>query len=316
LNFTTLHYFLTTAEELNMTHAAGKLYISQQALSGHIAKLERELGVTLFDRTPTLSLTYAGRQLQSYALKAVNLERQIRQMAGDVRNDQRGELRVGISHTCGRAILPSILPDFHRAHPTVNLILQEDTSSEMEQALRRGELDIMIDFTPIETEGVQYEPLIQERLFLVVPQAMLHMNYGACLDAVKSECTRELDLTLFERFPFILLRKGNRVRRMLDRYMREIGFEPNIILETENVETAMSLCEKGMGITTYPELFRWCIPETATNPVEFFPFRDERTTGTLAIAWMKDRYQTRAAREFIAACHASVSSIRKMQHTV
>ena len=318
MNFTTLRYFMVTAEELNITHAAARLYISQQALSGHIAKLEDELGVRLFDRSPSLSLTYAGRQLQTYAAKAVNLERQIYQMAGDVRSDRQGEVRVGISHTCGRAILPSILPDFRRSHPTIDLILQEDTSSEMEQAMRRGELDMMIDFTPIELEGAQYETLIKERLFLVVPRTMLEANYGACREAVESECARDMDLALFQRFPFILLRQGNRVRDMLDRYMREVGFEPNIILETENVETAMALCERGMGVTVYPELFRWCIPESGEygSPVEFFPFRDSRTTGTLAIAWMKDHYQTHAAGEFVSACRQAVTAIREKQYSV
>jgi DNA-binding transcriptional LysR family regulator len=317
MNFTTLRYFLVTAEELNITHAAERLYISQQALSGHISKLEGELGVALFDRSPALTLTYAGRQLRDYAAKAVNLERQIYQMAGDVKNDRRGEVRVGISHTCGRAVLPSILPDFRSSHPLVDLILQEDTSSEMEQALRRGELDLMIDFTPIELDGARYEKLIEERLFLVVPKVMLEANYGACREAVESECSRDLDLKLFERFPFILLRRGNRVRSMLDEYMKRLDFEPNIILETENVETAMALSQRGMGVTVYPELFRWCIPAPGGEggAVEFFPFRGEETTGTLAMAWMKGHYQTGAAQEFMEACRRAASIIKEKQYT-
>ena len=318
MNFTTLRYFLVTAEELNITHAAQRLYISQQALSGHIAKLEGELGVALFDRSPSLSLTYAGRQLMDYAAKAVNLERQICQMAGDVKNDRRGEVRVGISHTCGRAVLPSILPDFRRTHPQADLILREDTSSEMEQALGRGELDLMIDFTPIGLDGAQYEKLIEERLFLVVPTVMLEANYGACCEAVRSECIRDLDLKLFEKLPFILLRRGNRVRSMLDGYMRRLDFEPNVILETENVETAMALSQRGMGVTVYPELFRWYIPDPGgeADAVEFFPFRGEETTGTLAMAWMKGHYLTGAATEFMAACRAAAGEIRKKQFSV
>ncbi len=318
MNFTTLKYFLVTAEELNITHAASRLYISQQALSGHIAKLERELGVALFDRSPALSLTYAGRQLQKYAEQTADLERQIYQMAGDVRNDRRGEVRVGISHTCGRAVLPSVLPEFRRTHPMVDLILQEDTSSHMEQSLHRGDLDLMIDFMPITLEGAQCEKLIEERLFLVVPKAMLQFRCGACYEAVRSECERELDLSLFAKFPFILLRRGNRVRSMLDEYMHRLSFEPNIILETENVETAMALAQQGMGVTVYPELFRWCIPEDARqeSPVEFFPFRDAQTTGTLAAAWMKGRYQPRAAGDFMDACRDAVSAIRAKQVSI
>jgi DNA-binding transcriptional LysR family regulator len=318
LNFTTLRYFLTAAEELNITHAANRLYISQQALSAHISKLEDELDLRLFNRSPVFSLTYAGQQLQIYASKIINLEREIHQMAGDLNHDQRGELRLGISHTCGRAILPSILPDFRRAHPLIDIVMQEDNSREMEYSLQHGKLDLMIDFSPILLEGAQCEKLIEERLFLVVPKRILNASYGACYDAVLSECSRNLDLKLFEQSPFILLKQGNRVRTMLDHYMNKIHFTPKIILETENTETAFALAEQGMGITVYPELFRWCIPEAdpTHSSVEFFPFRDRETTGTLVIAWLKEHYQSRAAAEFIEACRSAVSEIRKKQISV
>lgn len=315
MNFTSLRYFLAAAEDLNITHAANRLYISQQALSNHIARLEKELGVELFDRSPGLSLTYAGRRLQEYANRAVNLERQIYQMARDISNDEAGELRVGISHTCGRAILPLILPEFRASHPRLDVVLKEENSSEMENELKQGALDLMIDFTPITLDGVEYEQLIKERLFLVVPKALLVTHYGACLDAIRSECDRDLDLFLFEKFPFILLRKGNRVRTLLDSYMERIGFVPKIILETENTETAYALAAQGMGVTVYPELFLWCIPRPPVQerPVEFFPLRDPATTGTLVIARMRGHYQAKAAGEFISACHDGLGEIRERQ---
>ena len=64
MNFRNLQYFLAAAEEKNFTHAARRLYISQQSLSGHVAKLEEELGVPLFERGPELKLTYAGERFQ------------------------------------------------------------------------------------------------------------------------------------------------------------------------------------------------------------------------------------------------------------
>ena len=60
MTFDNIRCFLTAAEEMSFTRAAQKLYISQQTLSGHIAKIEEEYGCKLFNRTPPLSLTPEG----------------------------------------------------------------------------------------------------------------------------------------------------------------------------------------------------------------------------------------------------------------
>lgn len=303
MNFTSLQYFLLAVEDLNFSHTASKLYISQQALSGHIIRLEKELGVPLFNRTPMLSLTPAGELLADYAKSIITIRDQILQISADTENNLRGTVRIGISHTCGRAVLPAILPKYRKTHPLINVQVQEGNSTELETWLLNGELDLIICFAPFVSPDISSECLIRERLFLVVPKAMLEKNFGACYDAVKSECQRDLDVSLFEHMPFILLKRGNRFRNIFDNYMRDKGFTPNIIFETENTETAYSLCEKGMGITIYPELFLVCIPrytDKMSRPVELFPIPEDSTIGSLCLGWIDGRYQTRAIRDFVA----------------
>ena len=316
MNLNTINYYIATVEEMNITHAAQRLFISQQALSNHIARLEEELGVKLFNRQPVLSLTYAGKKFYEYALQMANVERQIYQMLDDVKENQAGELRVGISHTCGRAILPSILPKFREAFPQVDVQLVEENSSEMEHALKRGNLDLMIDFLPLSLEGATYTELTKEGLFLVVPKKLLKEHYGDEAESITAECKEKLDIKLFKQLPFILLKKGNRVRTMLDEYMEKTGFSPNIILETENTETAFALASQGMGITVYPELFVWAIPKKSVKDaeVEFFPIRDKNTTGTLVIANMIEHYLPTAAVKFIETCKEGIEDIK--QHAV
>ena len=312
MNLNTINYYIATVEEMNITHAAQRLYISQQALSNHIARLEEELGVKLFNRSPVLSLTYAGKRFYEYAQQMATIERQIHQMVDDVKGSEAGELRVGISHTCGRAILPSILPKFKDEYPLVDVQLVEENSAEMENALRRGSMDLMIDFLPLSIEGATYTELTKERLFLVVPKKILEEHYASSLEKTVSKCKESLDMKLFKELPFILLKKGNRVRAMLDEYMERTGFEPNIILETENTETAFALASKGMGITVYPELFMWAIPkkEAKNADVEFFPIRDKQTTGTLVIANMVEHYLPTAASKFIETCKEGIDDIK------
>lgn len=75
VNFLHLKYFLMVAEELNITRAAERLYISQQSLSNHISNMERELNVKLFTRSPKLALTYAGDLLVDTATQILDRSR-------------------------------------------------------------------------------------------------------------------------------------------------------------------------------------------------------------------------------------------------
>ncbi len=317
MNFTSLKYFLAVAEEQNVTRAAEKLFLSQQALSGHIARLEKELGVRLFDRSPGLTLTYAGRELKKHAEDILNAQRLILQTANDINNNTQGELRVGITHTCGRALLPEILPAFRATHPLIELQLFEGNASYLEAALERGGLDLIISYAPIGLERAVSELLIDERLLLAVPKDMARRSLGTEYTALQSGRKGPPDLSLFVHMPFIMLKEGNRIRAMIDAEAERTGFRPNVILEVENLETAFALARRGMGVTVYPELFRWCIHRSEAlqggEDVDFFPLSGEETTGALNIAWMESHYQSRAACDFVAVCKQAMETVKQEQ---
>ena len=305
MNFTSLQYFLVTSQEMNITRAANRLFISQQALSEHIRKLEKELGVTLFDRTHGLTLTYAGRELQDYASKIIFLEKKMKQTALDISNNTRGEIRIGMSHTCSRAILPHILPEYTATHPLVNVILTESNTTDLETGLERGDLDLIIGYAPFGLEDVETVDLAEERFFLTVPKDMMNASFGACYSAIKSECKRSLDISLFKHMPFIMLQQGNRTRTLVDQYLKMEGVTPNIILETDNIETAFALSERGMGLTVYPGIFYWCLHfdgKGSSSPLELFTVNESIGSSRLQIGWMSGRYRTRAAKDFVALC--------------
>lgn len=307
MNFTTLKYFLVTAKELNITHAADKLYISQQALSGHINKLEKELGTPLFERTPNLTLTYAGKQLVDYASKIVNLEHQIIETTRDIGNEETGELRLGVSHTCGRAVLPYVLPEFKKNHPKYEISLLEGNTAELEESLKNGELDLILGFAPFIKDGIESITLIEEHLLLVVPKHLITAKYGEKAEKIVERAKDHLDIRLFEDMPFIMLKKGNRTRTQFETYAGSVGFTPKIVLEIENIETAYALSQKGMGITPYPELFYFSIPhlKNATEEVEVFMIKDKKAVEKLEIGWLKSHYISKGMSDFIELCKKS-----------
>lgn len=112
VNFNSPEYFIVLAREGSFTRAADALHITQQSLSSHIAGLEKELGCTLLVRRTPLELTYAGRTFLRYAESLRQTQQAMQREFCDIAENQKGELRIGIAYTRGRAIMPHLIPAF------------------------------------------------------------------------------------------------------------------------------------------------------------------------------------------------------------
>ena len=250
LNFLHLKYFLMVAEELNITRAAERLYISQQSLSNHIANMERELNVKLFTRSPKLSLTYAGDQLVQTATAILDLHSQFLTKVGDINRHYLGTLRVGISHTCGLALLPQILPLFREEFPLVEFSLFEGNSIQLETELSHGRVDLIICFQPIILEGVKTVPLTEQKLMLVVPRSLTDQLEHP--EELRSRFAQGADISAFQDQSFFLIKKGNRTRNIIDNYFNRYNFRPKLILETENTVTTLAMAKAGSASPSVP----------------------------------------------------------------
>lgn len=318
MNFTNIKYFMTVSEELNITRAAERLHISQQALSGHISKLERELDTKLFDRNPTLSLTYAGKCLVRTGSKLLDTQSQLMSELEDINGNTRGELIIGVTHTRGQALLPSVLPAYMKAHPLIHINIAEGNALDLENSLQHGFIDLILGFLPFRTTSCAFEELAKERLFLVVPKDMMNQLFGKSADSKRLEFREGVTLSAFQDAPFILLKKGDRIRTILDQAFDKQDLHPNIILETANIQTAFALSLKGIGVCVNSEMFlkgiysltgdvdRDSSSELISNAqlqesehVDFFPLLGSSTLETLAIGYSKERYLTKAASDFI-----------------
>ena len=306
MNFQNLEYFLVVAEELNITRAAEQLHISEQALSHHINKLEKELGTKLFYRSPRLTLTHGGKRLQAASREIRNIRHQLQLELDDINHSFSGELRIGVSHTRGQALLPALLPPFHAEHPRVVVALMEGSSQELQTGLAKGMIDLLIEYAPIQLETAEVVEIGKERLYMVVPRIFMDNKYGAQADEMREHFKNGIDVGELGDMPFILLDKDDRIRRLTDRLFSHYGLRPKVWLETGNIQTAFALAMKGMGVTVYPELFlsssnTLSLLSTAqeTPPVDCFPIQSDFTTQTIVIAYDKDRYLSNAAKEFI-----------------
>ena len=306
MNFQNLEYFLTVASEGNITRAAEQLHVSQQALSNQISRLEQELGCRLFELKQKLELTYAGEQFKTSAEKILDIQRQTATELDDISNNRRGELRIGISHTRGQAILPLILPKFSLLYPDVDLHVNEGSTHILEEHLQKGRIDVLIGFAPFMVDCAEYKRLMTEHLFLIIPRNLLSEHFGSSVKEVLEKYRAKPDIRLFKDLPFVLLRVGDRIRTIVDREFYRNGITPKIRIETQNIQTAFALASEGMGITVCPQLYLespfvisgYADSETR-HDIEILNFSSEEMIDSIAIAYNRERYLSKIASDFI-----------------
>lgn len=304
INFLNLEYFLAVAEELNITRAAKRLYISQQSLSSHISNLEKDFDVQLFNRTMPLTLTYAGRALKTRAKQILDLKDETYRELADIKDFTTGQLSIGVSHTRGRFLLPAILPAYKEKFPNIELHLVEGNSSELSSALIHGDIDLMIDLLPFKAENVESVPICEEEILLVVPDPILDRYFPGQQDDIKKELEENADIQILKDCPYLLIHKGNRIRTIADEIFEDAQLSPSILLETENIETVLALAAKGMGITFYPRMFmsgneNSCESGRKKTGLNYYSLNYRRSHGILAFGCHKGRYLSQATEEFI-----------------
>ena len=254
MNFASLAYFESLAHERSFTKAAQKLHITQQSLSASIAKMEQELGCQLVLRHVPLELTYAGEVLLRYAASFRQDYAAMQQEFCDITQNQSGVLRIGVTYTRGRTILPDIILAFQRLYPAIAIELVEDTNDGLRQKLVDGEMDMAIASFPDSIPGIAIREFYQEEVVMLVARSLFDSLYGN--DA--SERARrfeEGDYTAIEGCPLVLNSIddiGGHIERNL---LKLAGItRPRIMATSGNAETLLALCTRGVGACFCPEI--------------------------------------------------------------
>lgn len=139
-----MQYFLVVAEELSISHAAERLYVSQQCVSSHIKKLEQQYCVELFVRKPAFCLTEEGKALQRSLLRQKVLESSLAKEMNEIRGQRTNRVRAGIHNTRAGLLLPLVIRQFQKSFPNVVVEVYQGSTNEFETMLLNGNLDIFI----------------------------------------------------------------------------------------------------------------------------------------------------------------------------
>ena len=124
----------------------------------------------------------------------------------------------------------------------------------------------------------------------------------------RAQFSQGADISAFQQLPFVLIKRGNRTRNIVDQYFSRYYFKPKLILETENTVTTLAMAQAGVGVTICPELFLRAIPNVPAERkgVDIFPLTDPSTFGKLVAGYRGDRYLSHFGERFIALAAEAV----------
>jgi DNA-binding transcriptional LysR family regulator len=270
-----IRYFRAVAQEGHFRLAAERLGIAQPAISQQIRRLERELGVLLFQRTSrSVKLTAAGEMLLPSADRIVaEVDHALDELAG-LRGSVRGPLRLGVLHTLGIEAfdLPSLLAEFTSQYPAAHVSIREDATESLIDLLLRGEINlafVLLASASRPPAGVTVKPfLVRDMVVLAAASHPLARR-------------ERVALTDLRRERFIVFRLGALTRQLLLDEARELGFEPEIAFEVADMHMLRAVAAKQLGIAVVP---RWCF-KVQEPPLQIIELDPPRQTVTMALAW-------------------------------
>ena len=240
-----LRYFLAISEERNFTRAAEKSFVSQPSLSAQIIKLEDELGNRLFNRLGRrVELTSVGKQFEKRArsilMEADNAVREIRESASDF----KGNLRIGVTPTVAPFLLPPVLKTCCERFPELRIRVDENLRRALLENLVSGNLDVVISSYSGGVSQVDAEPIIQEKLNLVIPRGHVLAN------------REDISIEDFKDEPLIVLGESSALGAKVMEFFERNDFEPKTAAYCSQVSTAVALVHSGLGLAILPEMAR------------------------------------------------------------
>jgi LysR family transcriptional regulator, cyn operon transcriptional activator len=281
-----LRAFVAIADAGGFARAAGRLNLTQSAISRQIALLENELGVRLFDRDGRdVKLTSPGEDLLRRSRHLLNDAAALGERARELRGGQVGTLRIGASPQVIENILAPFLVRFLRAHPGVDVQLLESGSARHGQ-LERGEIHLaMMPFADAEP----FQRRLLYPIHVMAVMAVLARSHRLGRRTV-------LDIADLAEERLLLLKQGFGARGWFDAACSAAELRPRILLESAAPATLVALAEVGHGIAIIPSNVQ-IVPKSIRRA--FLTHRDLPIGRWSSIARNQHRFLPRYGADFV-----------------
>jgi DNA-binding transcriptional LysR family regulator len=237
-----LEGLLALIEAGAFTRAAGKLFISQSALTKQIMNLEESAGTKLVNRgSAGIVLTPEGQILYDYAKRIIRLREDVRDRVERLKNQESGHIYVSASNVPATYILPRLLSHLRQAHPDIHVHMQMHDSEEALQIILNNQAEIGFIGKEISNKKIKAERLWKDKLVLAVP--------------VDNPLAKQQAVTVEELagVPFVMREHGSGTRYIIeDCLQRNFGTglsKLNIVCEMGSAEAVKEAILSGLGVS-------------------------------------------------------------------
>jgi DNA-binding transcriptional LysR family regulator len=233
--------FVEIARQRRLGRAANELFITQPALTARIQRLEAELGVPLFLRTPAgMRLTDPGQAFLPYARRALDAIDEGQRVVAELAAGTAGHLAIGAAPAVGTYVLPPLLKRFADAHPNVRLTVRTGHSEEILGMVLADDVEIGL-VRALRHPAIASTPLYEDALVLVA-------NPGhpfARRRSIRAEELADVELILFDR--------ASSYRDLTAAFLRDAGVTPSGLMEVDNIDATKKMIEQGLGVALLPQ---------------------------------------------------------------
>ncbi|MBR5429821.1 MAG: LysR family transcriptional regulator [Firmicutes bacterium] len=285
-NLKQLEAFCTVVELGSFTGAADKLSMAQSTISGHVAGLEKELGLSLLARTGRhrVDLTVEGRWVYDQA-KAIlgsceGLSMQVAEQASR-------ELAVGGSSIPMQYVLPALIAEFARQEPACHFTLRQGDSQRVHAMVEHGDVHLGFVGSMLEGQELHYDRICSDPLVLVTPDTPAYRQRWEQGGTGNEMLTAS---------PLLFREGGSGTQIAGIRFLRDNGIDPeelNVVARVENSETLLELVRGGLGCAVVSGR-----AAAATAGLLSFPLTGKSTSRELYMIRPQDRRLPRAAAAF------------------
>lgn len=295
-----LEYLIAVDKHRHFGQAAESCFVTQPTLSAQLSKLERELGVILFDRSkmPVIP-TEIGIQIIAQAKRVVSESKGILELVAHLKGDISGVIKLGIIPTLAPYLLHRFVRVFLEKYPNVKLEVQEMVTEEVIRRLKNDELDLGIIVTPVMEPGILEKPMFYEKFYAYLSKNHPLLQY------------KEIYANQIKAEDLWVMQQGHCFRDQVINFCDQSTSGPqNFHYESGSLEGLKNMVNRYQGLTLLPELATMELSEEEKTRLR--PFGGEAPTREVSIilnrSYLKQKLVELLFNEITAAIPAEMTS--------